>query len=124
MYGRQVHDRKDWGYFSYELLLLCSALKPLKFSGSLCHFVSDQFARTWFEVEADIRDVVAPGRHLLREGPALDQVAALIPICRVRQGLRNPSEIPVSTTMSHFVSRFGHQYSASSPYRGAFSTRQ
>ncbi|CAK9026447.1 unnamed protein product [Durusdinium trenchii] len=40
---------EDWGYFSYELLLLC--------------------------------------RHLLREGPALDQVAALIPICRVRLGI-------------------------------------
>lgn len=42
---------EDWGYFSYELLLLC--------------------------------------RHLLREGPALDQVANLIPICRVRLGINS-----------------------------------
>ena len=42
---------EDWGYFSYELLLLC--------------------------------------RHLLREGPALDQVLALIPICRVRLGINS-----------------------------------
>lgn len=42
---------EDWGYFSYELLLLC--------------------------------------RHLLREGPALDQVSNLIPICRVRLGINS-----------------------------------
>ena len=29
-------------------------------------------------------DIQPQGRHLLREGPALDQVLALIPICRVR----------------------------------------
>eukprot|EP00435_Cladocopium_sp_Y103_P029465 s3415_g7.t1 len=48
-----VHSKswQDWGYFSYELLLLC--------------------------------------RHLLREGPALDQVANLIPICRVRLGINS-----------------------------------
>eukprot|EP00439_Symbiodinium_sp_Y106_P042445 s1603_g5.t1 len=43
---------EDWGFFSYELLLL--------------------------------------SRHFLREGsPALDQVSALIPICRVRLGINS-----------------------------------
>ena len=58
---------QDWGFFSYELLLLSLGAGFLLNAGSFQH-------------------ACCRGRHFLREGsPALDQVSALIPICRVRR---------------------------------------
>lgn len=87
MWGASRLPWQDWGYFSYELLLLCTCLS-LAFSVGLDStaarkqkYASDKTCPSrsfcWFCPPG-------PGRHLLREGPALDQVANLIPICRVR----------------------------------------
>ena len=102
MWGASRLPWQDWGYFSYELLLLCTCL-------SLAFSVGLDSTATGPKTDASDKTCPSrsfcwfcppgPGRHLLREGPALDQVANLIPICRVRAEC--PAVNVVHPTVNH-----------------------